>query len=361
MQIATQKKFRQVLQITLIWVLVGIYIRLYNNIEFDHATGGFIYQLPNGINFGRDLWSSTLPPLLGGLLGGSLIIFWLKDRVKEYSYGRMLIIHSLIYLGIILLLSFITLTINDLLYGSHSLTKSLLTKNLRIIFTNPGFWKPLSFWYIIVMLTVFFLQVNEKYGQGVLWNFLSGKYHRPREEYRIFMFLDIKSSTTIAEQIGSSLYYQMIRQFFTDITNPVINTRGEIYQYVGDEVIITWKTRKSLDGYQAIRCYEEIRQHIQHKEAWYIHHFGHCPTFKAGIHAGMVTVGEIGVIKKDLTYTGDVLNTASRIMGCCKEFGCDLLFSEELISKMEKPVIPFRFMAEVSLRGKQAPVRLFTI
>src|SRR4030095_13515842 len=43
---------------------------------------------------------------------------------------------------------------------------------------------------VIYSLLVFFLQVNRLLGAGILWKFIRGKYHKPREEERIFMFLD---------------------------------------------------------------------------------------------------------------------------------------------------------------------------
>ncbi len=43
--------------------------------------------------------------------------------------------------------------------------------------------------------------------------------------------------------------------------------------------------------------------------------FGLLPEFKAGFHIGKVITGEIGVIKKDIIFTDDVLNTSARYKG----------------------------------------------
>ena len=59
--------------------------------------------------------------------------------------------------------------------------------------------------------------------------------------------------------------------------------------------------------------------------------FGLLPEFKAGIHLGEVTTGEIGVIKRDITFSGDVLNTTARIQGLCNQYEVDILVSDELL------------------------------
>ncbi len=53
------------------------------------------------------------------------------------------------------------------------------------------------------------------------------------------MFLDIKSSTTIAEQLGLENYYSLLNYFFHEISELVRSTKAEIYQYIGDEVVLT--------------------------------------------------------------------------------------------------------------------------
>ena len=55
------------------------------------------------------------------------------------------------------------------------------------------------------------------------------------------MFLDMKSSTTIAEQLGHVRFYTLLNELFHEISQPVLQTKAEIYQYVGDEVVLTWE------------------------------------------------------------------------------------------------------------------------
>jgi len=60
-------------------------------------------------------------------------------------------------------------------------------------------------WSFVVATTPLLLQVNSKFGQADFWNIMRGKCNRLKGAQRIFMFLDINSSTTIAEQLGDEM------------------------------------------------------------------------------------------------------------------------------------------------------------
>ena len=69
---------------------------------------------------------------------------------------------------------------------------------------------------------------------------MTGKFYKPREENRIFMFVDLKGSTTIAEKIGHKKYSLLLQDCFRDFSI-VAKYNAQIYQYVGDEVVVSWK------------------------------------------------------------------------------------------------------------------------
>ena len=90
--------------------------------------------------------------------------------------------------------------------------------------------------------------------------------------------------------------------------------------------------------------------------------FGLVPTFKAGIHLGSVTTGEVGVIKKEIIFSGDVLNTTARIQGLCNKYAVDLLTSEQVIQAMDLGnEFQSHSIEEVELRGRNEKIKLFTI
>ena len=89
----------------------------------------------------------------------------------------------------------------------------------------------------IVVITQFYSETSDSIGPGALSNFFLGKYHHPVVVERIFIFLDMKASTTIAENLGHVRYFDLLKDNFFDLSVAVIDYGGTIYQYAGDEMI----------------------------------------------------------------------------------------------------------------------------
>ena len=214
----------------------------------------------------------------------------------------------------------------------------------------------------LALIFNFFYILNTLIGRRVLGKLFIGMYRNPIEVDRVFMFLDIKSSTTIAEQIGHIKFLSLVNDFFYDIVEPVRQTRGEIYKYVGDEVIITWKTKDAIKDSSCIQCFFLIQEVIKRRGAYYQKKYGLVPEFKAGLHGGLSVTGELGYTKREIAYMGDVLNTTARIEEACKTYGEPLLISEYLVSQMSQQN-DYKFMevGKEKLRGKEKEMSLFKI
>ncbi len=214
-------------------------------------------------------------------------------------------------------------------------------------------------WSFMVAITQLLLQVNSKFGQSTFWNLIRGRYHTPKEEKRIFMFLDLNASTTMAEQLGNEVYHALLKDFFADITDPILENKGNIYQYLGDEVVVAWKHEDGIENNRCIRCFFDIKLHIEKKKEKYPHQYGLVPSFKAGIHCGKVVAGEVGIIKRDITYSGDVLNTTSRIQSMCKQFNAEIIASLDVVTELQ---LINNYAAEslgsIKLRGREKEVLL---
>jgi class 3 adenylate cyclase len=182
------------------------------------------------------------------------------------------------------------------------------------------------------------------------------------ETCRIFMFLDIRSSTRIAEQLGHLTYFHLLNDFFGDVSEPIVQHQGEIYQYVGDEVVVTWNLEEGLANEACLRCFFAICEQLEKRKAYYLETYGLVPDFKAGMHFGAVSVGSVGTIKKEQVYTGDVLHTASRLEGLCNRFQAQLLVSQELMDRLPGPgSFHARPIGTIQLRGKHEPVTLCAV
>lgn len=217
----------------------------------------------------------------------------------------------------------------------------------------------MTYYFFMTLIINFFNQVNKKFGPGVLAPLLLGKYRNPREEERIFLFMDLKSSTAIAEQLGHFKYSAFIRDCFADINELLFPYRAQVYQYVGDEIVITWPASEGLKKHYCIRFYFSCKQHFQARTEYYQTHYGMLPEFKAGIHMGKVTAVEIGEIKRDIAYHGDTLNTAARIQGICNEYKQEMITSDYLVQKIGiDDRMKIEKLGSILLKGKSKRVEI---
>ena len=78
-----------------------------------------------------------------------------------------------------------------------------------------------GFGLVLSLIFNFFYILNTLIGGRTLGKLFIGVYRKPIEVERVFMFLDIKSSTSIAEQIGHLKFLSLVNDFFYDIAEPV--------------------------------------------------------------------------------------------------------------------------------------------
>lgn len=352
-------KFKKLGIIIIVWLFIAFLITCYDffTLRSDISAG-----FSGSYSFGQSLVFNLAAALMGGLMGGSFLVFYVNEKFRDKPYG---------FTVVAVLLSFVTIiAIITVLMGWIVVTqqtgKSLNdpeTKEIYFKFLfNPLHAKNMTVWAPVVAITQIMLQFNTKFGEGNLFNMIRGKYQTPREEQRIFMFTDLNSSTTIAEKLGDEKYHELLKEFFADITNPILDNKGEIYQYVGDEVIVSWKYKDGIQDTNCIDCFFDMKKQIQELSEKYLKEYGLVPGFKAGMHCGRVVAGEVGVIKRDITFSGDVLNTTSRIQGKCKEFGVEIIASDDLLNALHlNGKYNTQFLGSIKLRGKENDVQLSTI
>jgi len=201
------------------------------------------------------------------------------------------------------------------------------------------------------------LSIGSLLGWATFWRLLAGRYHHPRREERIFLSVDLKNSTELAEQIGDSRFHALLNAFFEDVAAGAVETEAEIYKYIGDEVILTWRPEQGLPAARCLQCPIAIRRLIDADRQLYLRRFGVVPEFRAALHIGEVVAGEVGNIKREIGYFGDTLNTTARLAGASKDFGVDVLVSEALLQRLEVPAnVRIEPLAPLPMRGKALPV-----
>ncbi len=285
----------------------------------------------------------------------------LKTRLQGMPFLLKILLKTAIYVSLITILLFIsTYTLNAINLDTN-LSEDAVQETVKGFFHNFAFWSLMIFGGAMISLALFFSEIVDYLGIDVVTSFFTGKYYTPNTENRVFMFLDMKHSTTIAEKLGHVKHYAFMNAYFKDMSEAIVETGGQIYQYVGDEIVISWKSENSLENAECLRCFFLINQKILDRKDYYIAQFGMSPEFRAGLHVGEVTRGQIGQIKKEMLYIGDVLNATSRIQSKCKELNSDLLISEMLKGLIKSRSYEFEDMGLQVLRGKEESIRLFSV
>jgi len=299
---------------------------------------------------------------LFGIIFGTFftIIYHLTDRpfIRRMEFGKTILLKSIFYVISIVIAGALITIISINIAG----IEEKVVDELWLLLTPKMIVAQFTYFLFFIFITNLALEVNKKMGYGNLWKMISGKYHKPRSENRIFMFLDLKDSTPIAEKLGHELYSKFIQNCFYDITDMVINYDAQIYQYAGDEVILTWKIKDGLKNINCIKFYFQYKKHLQKRDKYYQSKFGVSPTFKCGIEMGTVTVAEVGTLKRDIAYHGDVLNTAARIQGMCNELGKEILISENVEQAIKNNTqVKTELMGDIVLKGKENKVKIFAV
>lgn len=308
---------------------------------------------------GYQYLEASLFGLIFGIAFASLEHIADSSIIRKHSFGQIIAFKSLFYIFALIVA---IVVIYYFFYFSGIYPVEYLTADVLGYMTFESILSLFLFILFTIFIMNFVLQVNRKFGPGNLTNMLMGKYAKPKAEQRIFMFLDLNNSTTLAESLGHLKYSELIQTCYRDLTNIVLKYEADIYQYVGDEVVLSWSITKGLYKSNCIKTFFAYERTLNKKSDFYISKFGIVPEFKAGIDMGTVTATEIGEIKREIAYHGDVLNTASRIQHLCKKLHQKIIVTEKVSRHLQLGKgFSKKSIGELNLRGKKGVTGLYSI
>lgn len=226
------------------------------------------------------------------------------------------------------------------------------------VFTHRSFIVYFIYLGIGDVLIYSLFHLRDILGPEMFSSVLQGKYANPQEEHRIFMFMDMYNSTSIAEKLGHLNYSRFLQECYEIMTDAIVYHKASIYQYIGDEIVFTWRSEKGIANNHCTELYFDIKKLLDSNASHFMSTYGVVPEFKAGLHIGIVTAVQVGVIKRELAYHGDVLNTAARLQEKCKLLNTSILVSEDLQEELD---YKFREKGKYFFRGKSVPTSIYTI
>lgn len=296
--------------------------------------------------------AATIGLLLGvtaGVAEQTALLGWLQ----RLPFGLSMALRAVVYVLAVTITLSLVLSVEP-----ASLGECAYVDCVGAYLRGPLFVQDLGFSALFLFPVVFLAQVVLLVGTRNFGRLLLGRYRRPRVLPATFMFVDLRGSTALAERLGNEVYSALLRDFFTDASTAIHGSRGEVHQYVGDEVVVVWSGRRASPRW--LDCFMAIREEIESRSAAYEQRYHAIPEFKAGVHAGEAVLTQVGTLQRAHVYHGDVLNTASRIQGKCNELGFDLLVSREALDPAEAETRElFESVGDLPLRGKAESIAVF--
>ena len=276
-----------------------------------------------------------------GLLGGLAIAIHEDHRnfkkIKREHFILRLIKSVALYTGYFALIVALTITVTGSMVSGQGLAQYITGPEFRHFIFHEDYLVIVTYTLFFCGLVTFTVIMSRKIESRVIFNMISGKYRKPVEEHRIFMAIDLNNSTYIAEDLQETAFYEFLNRFYLDLTPAIISTNGQIYRYVGDQILISWPLGTAEQNNSCLRFYFIAKDELNRQREQYLSKWGQSPTFKAVIHAGKVIAGEIGDFKSQFVFHGEVLQQLGLMEKHCKSIGVDLLLSSDYLEIADLP------------------------
>ncbi len=156
-----------------------------------------------------------------------------------------------------------------------------------------------------------------------------------RRQTATILFTDIRNFTTLSENMDPlelSKFLSSIRETLTDC---VFESGGTLDKFIGDAVMATFGTPypsddPASDAIRALQCGQKMLERLGKFNVERESRGLEPVKIGIGIHTGEVFSGNIETSRSaEFTVVGDAVNTASRIESLTKNFGRELLVSED--------------------------------
>ena len=277
----------------------------------------------------------------------SLRIFVLEapdSRLARASFPVSVAVRALLYLTIFLA----AIAVGQFLVPNHPPARPVSISRDDILFCFGA-----------TFVVSFLFEMNSLLGQNALWSFATGRYYRPQVEERVFLIMDMKGSTAAAERLGEVDFHRLLNRLVTDLSRPIVLRDGQIYRYVGDEMIATWPLARGIRDATCVRACFAALARLAADGPDYERAFGTTVQLRAALHCGPVVVGEMGSVRKEIALLGDTLNTAARLVDACRDSGEAVIASADLLDRLVLPPgVAARSLGPIRLRGKEQPMEL---
>jgi adenylate cyclase len=296
---------------------------------------------------GRPLELGLTNSILIGIAVGLFEEFYVQSQRGSWLRSMHPMRSISVYVVLILLIYFVTAHVTPLVLGRLD-DLPMLYRRLPYV---------LTFFIMYSVVGVLMMRVIHFIGLRTLFHLITGTYHRPVQERKVLLFLDINGSTALGERLGALSMRSLVRKFLFDVSQPITNHGGEIYLYKGDGLIALWSWATAIKGDAILKTVDAIFDAIERQQRTYERLFGVVPTFRIGIHGGDVVVSEQGDTKRSIGIYGDAINIAARMEDAAAAHGVRCILSEAVAEALADHA-RIHEIGEEAVRGISTPVRV---
>ncbi len=253
--------------------------------------------------------------------------------------------------------------------------KLFLDYNIRVATIYPLFEFILSF-ILLESYRNFIIEQRSKYLKKAFSSYISKELVNELLKYPdklklggekksiSILFLDIRDFTTISENLTPEELVGLLNRFFGPITDIILKNKGMLDKYIGDAIMALFNVPVDLENHAeaAIKSAIDIIGIVKELNKEFSHIGLPELNVGIGINTGEAVIGNIGTKARfDYTAIGDTVNLASRLEGLNKYYGTNILISQFTYDMLPQGVYNTRFIGEVTVKGKSAPIRVYEL
>ena len=284
------------------------------------------------------------------LIGGGIGLF--EEFYVQTPRGNwMRAMHPLraifIYILVVMVLYLIALHVTHLVLGRLD--------DLPVVYRRLPYG--LAFFTAFSIVGILMMRVAHFVGLRTLLDLIIGTYHRPVEERKVLLFLDLNGSTALSERLGALRMRALVRKFLSDLSKPIVDHGGDIYLYKGDGLIAIWNWADAVRRDAILRAVDAMFAAVAAERETYEHSFGIVPGFRVGIHGGDVVVSEQGDARRSIGIYGDAINIAARMEEAARAHNVRCVISDIVAGALSDRA-RVRAIGAEQVKGISAPIAI---
>ncbi|MBT8405510.1 MAG: adenylate/guanylate cyclase domain-containing protein [Gemmatimonadetes bacterium] len=320
------------------------------------AVLGLALAALDGSDIGRPALHGAIVGTFAGLLVGVTEEYFVPELGRRVGFGPLNSFRFVVYAAGMAISVLLGNVIPRVLIESLSPPAAL---EVYLAQGHPG--RDMIVGVVAAFVMTFLLQLRRLHNREELWHLFTGRYHSPKVERRVFMFVDLADSTGSAEALGPTRYSAYLRDVFRDMAEPILSTRGLVYQHAGDAAIVSWRFERGVRDAACVHCFMGIAEALDRNGPRYEAMYGRRPMVRGAIHGGEVVATWVGEAKRELAFHGDTLNTVARLQGLASTLDRPLLVSEVLRHRLDLPGYQTERLGAFDLRGRTASAEVYAV